>query len=306
MLFAGGLRYDLSLLSELEITKIIQEHSADILGDDSLLIVLKSKDVKSRSFKYIPRAYIISLKENTWCIFVISLSTDRPAQCLAPELNRFYKEFRNVDNKQELVNAMLGALKVSKRKKKLTNALLDHLDFEKYLSELVSNQPQIIIATDELGEHLNYACKGLAVEPSVLKVRAFSSGKKVVCIVEPFSPQEFLWNIRRNSKGNMPRRGEITPVSNYERPILEALIELGGKGRVREVMSKVHEKMEHSLKDKDYEKLLDGSPRWEKLVQWARYNLKSRGLLSQDSPMGTWKLSAAGQEYCENAKRTGN
>ncbi|MFW6116702.1 MAG: winged helix-turn-helix domain-containing protein [bacterium] len=99
------------------------------------------------------------------------------------------------------------------------------------------------------------------------------------------------------------RRGQKTPQQAYHRPVLEALQELGGSGRVHDVLALVEKKVRGLLGSIDYEKLPSGSSvRWQNTAQWARLDLVKEGLLKSDSPPGVWELSERGLEQVKDTR----
>jgi len=112
---------------------------------------------------------------------------------------------------------------------------------------------------------------------------------------------------QRRSKAKYPRvvsKGEKTPRQAFRIPILEALVELGGKGKTDEILEKVERKMKHILKSVDYEKLPSGVMiRWQNTAQWERYIMVQDGLLRSDSPKGIWEITEKGRKFLENSKR---
>jgi len=85
------------------------------------------------------------------------------------------------------------------------------------------------------------------------------------------------------------------PEDAYRRPILEALGELGGSGRVRDVLEIVERKMRSIFSDVDYQRLKSGEIRWYNTACFVRQGLKEEGLLESESPHGVWELSAMGK-----------
>jgi len=99
------------------------------------------------------------------------------------------------------------------------------------------------------------------------------------------------------------KRGEITPLADYTLPILEALIEMGGSGRVQNVLDRVFTKMKNRLKPKDLEKLPSGTfIRWKNKAQWQRLILKDQGYLKRDSPRGIWEITDEGRKLYKDLK----
>jgi len=87
--------------------------------------------------------------------------------------------------------------------------------------------------------------------------------------------------------------GYRTPVGAFRRPILTALVELGGRARLDEVLHLVEEKMRDVLNEYDRQPLPSKPQeiRWRNTAQWCRYYLVKEGLLKGDSPPGIWEIS---------------
>lgn len=89
-----------------------------------------------------------------------------------------------------------------------------------------------------------------------------------------------MWEVfqkRFVEKGNIKKlkKDLRTPEDEFRIPILEALVELGGKAEMKEVLKKVEEKMKHKLNQHDHEGLPSNPSlkRWEKTAQWCRNTL---------------------------------
>lgn len=90
-------------------------------------------------------------------------------------------------------------------------------------------------------------------------------------------------------------RGKKVQNKAYERPILEAIYELGGRGRMGEVLDIVERKMSHLFSSVDYEMNPNGTDRrWRNTAQWVRYSLVKRGFLKEKSGHGIWELTDKG------------
>lgn len=99
------------------------------------------------------------------------------------------------------------------------------------------------------------------------------------------------------------KTGNRTSQAEYRIPILESLIEMGGKGKIREVLGRVKSKIGHKLTTTDLERLSSGrSIRWKNAVQWERQKMKEEGLLRKDSPMGVWEITEKGKNYYHHQK----
>lgn len=102
----------------------------------------------------------------------------------------------------------------------------------------------------------------------------------------------------RHKKTKRASVGETTPQSGYIRPLLQALVDLGGRAPVDKVLDRVYELVRHQLKPKDLEKVPSGEDlRWRNATMWMRYKLKQQGYIKPDSPKGIWEITDAGREY---------
>lgn len=98
------------------------------------------------------------------------------------------------------------------------------------------------------------------------------------------------------------RKGQITPHTDYFRPILEVLVSMGGKGKTAEVLDRLGERMKPVLKPKDYDFLeSDGkSIRWRNAAQWARNTMVNTDGRMKRSSRGLWEISNTGREWLRN------
>lgn len=100
----------------------------------------------------------------------------------------------------------------------------------------------------------------------------------------------------RGGKSRLPR-GLRTPEDAFRRPILEALVELGGKASIGEVLDLVEKKMRAKLTKHNFEPLPSDpkSIRWRNTAQWCRNTLVREGMMKQDSPHGIWEIADLGR-----------
>ncbi len=113
---------------------------------------------------------------------------------------------------------------------------------------------------------------------------------------------EFVEGIKKRGKRQLLaqrlQRGLRTPEDAFRRPILEALVELGGSSTVDRVLDLVYEKMKDRLNEYDLQPLtsMPEQVRWRNTAQWCRYTMVREGLLKPDSPRGVWEITEAGRK----------
>jgi len=100
------------------------------------------------------------------------------------------------------------------------------------------------------------------------------------------------------------RKGLRTPTDAYFQPILQVLDQMGGRGKVSDVLARVGQVMKPVLKDVDYQPLNSDPdiPRWRNAAQWARNTMRQEGLIKGDSPHGTWEISDKGRATLRKPK----
>ncbi len=103
---------------------------------------------------------------------------------------------------------------------------------------------------------------------------------------------------QRQNLGRL-QRGMRTRTEAYYVLILHVLSEMGGSGKVAEVLDRVGKKMKGVLKKPDYEPLVSSPDnlRWRNAAQWARNSMVNEGLLKKDSPRGVWEISNKGKQH---------
>lgn len=96
------------------------------------------------------------------------------------------------------------------------------------------------------------------------------------------------------------KSGEITGHMEFCGPLLEVLVEMGGKGKTREALDRLGLKMKGALKPKDLEphESKGHQIRWRNTAQWARNHMVNEdGRMKKGSPNGIWEISDIGRKW---------
>lgn len=101
---------------------------------------------------------------------------------------------------------------------------------------------------------------------------------------------------RKRGSGTRAPAGSLLPEAQYELPLLEALIELGGSAPTSEVVDRLGKTLDDKLTDGDREMLSSGEVRWRNRVQFVRLGLIKGGHMMKDSPRGVWEITDAGRQ----------
>ena len=100
----------------------------------------------------------------------------------------------------------------------------------------------------------------------------------------------------------LPPQGPGTPTDAFRLPILQALMEMGGKAPRVQVFARIHEMMNDQMKAHDIACVPSGSVRWHGKAQSARQAMVREGLIRDDSPHGVWEITEAGRQALAKAR----
>jgi restriction system protein len=111
---------------------------------------------------------------------------------------------------------------------------------------------------------------------------------------------------REHPVSGRARRGQRTPEEAFRLPLLQTLVELGGRAKVNAVIDRVGNKLAGRLNEFDLAPVASNPNeiRWRNAVKWCRNTLVGEGLLAADSPRGEWEVTDAGRRLIEQQART--
>lgn len=91
---------------------------------------------------------------------------------------------------------------------------------------------------------------------------------------------------------------EKTPLWEYYRPLLQALVELGGEASLSDLEEKVEPILTSVLKPGEMTVMSEGKPSWKKAVRRARRHMVKEGFLEDHSGL-KWRISSQGKRVAE-------
>jgi restriction system protein len=95
------------------------------------------------------------------------------------------------------------------------------------------------------------------------------------------------------------KRGDQTPLWEFYRPILQALVSLGGNATRKEIEAKLEETIGGSLKESDCITNSRGIPRWKIMVGRARKHMIAEGFVTGENLL-RWKITAKGEQAAKS------
>lgn len=282
---------------ENQLEEIVKEHTKDIFGEDSIYFE-KRKISSELGIRAIPDGFVINFRSKRLYVIEIELSTHK-FDHVFPQGRRHIDAMRDFTTKEKLVELFYNEIENDSRKKLLAKNFVDG-DLHRFLTH-ISKDPELVIVVDSFSNEIDQAGKDLSAR--IVEFKTFERegvGLSVHAhLFEPLIKLEKLPDVISKADIN------ITPTRKYRVPILEALDEMHGRGKVKDVLEKVEAKMKDKLTENDYKKIPSGTIlRWRNHAMWERMNMKLDGLLKEESPRGIWEITDKGQNYLKNMSKS--
>ena len=171
---------------------------------------------------------------------------------------------------------------------------------EKYLKAKDFAKAKTLTEYAERLQDLREKVKALQREYQTI-LRIFSEKIPTQVQIEQVKPTQVR---KKKVKGKL-KKGLRTPEEQFIIPILEAIIELGGRAKVKDVLERVYDKMKKILNSYDEEPLRSrrNVKRWVNTARWARQKMVDEGLLAKNSPRGIWEITEKGRKYYYEEKK---
>lgn len=189
-----GVRYQLnSPQSESELENAIRENHKDVFGPDSFYFDVKSK-IKSRAgVGSIPDGYIILFDPNPkWCILEVELASHPIYDHLIPQLTKFNRGIEDSRTRKKLVDIFYSTINEDELLKARLKKKIKSGEVYKFVSDLISEDPLIIVAIDERTDEVEEALRDIRGEVRILEFRTFRrealSDKLNAYLFEPIFP----------------------------------------------------------------------------------------------------------------------
>jgi len=160
--------------AEAALEKSIQENSRHIFGENSFYFDVKKVLRSKAGIASIPDGYAILFEPRPrWCIVEVELASHPIYEHVISQLSKFNRGIEDTQTRKNIVDLLYDAfskddiLKAQLKKKIKTGEIY------KFISDLLSEDPLIIVAIDEKTEELQEALTDLRGEVRVLEFKTF-------------------------------------------------------------------------------------------------------------------------------------
>jgi len=163
MLIIDGVKYKLWTPKdeEKEFHPMIKEHSREIFGQNSIYFDIKHKLRSKSGIAAIPDAYVINLsKPSEWYIIENELASHEVYDHIVPQVSKFVDSIEELETQKSIVDALDNEINQNKVLKGYIEKMTGQDTF-RFLSELISRPPRIVIVINEVVPEIERANKSL-------------------------------------------------------------------------------------------------------------------------------------------------
>jgi hypothetical protein len=171
-----GIRYQLTTpKSEAVLENAIQSNCQHIFGPDTFYFDIKRKIKSKAGVASIPDGYVIFFtpKKARWAIIEVELASHPIHNHVIPQLNKFNIGIEDGSTRKNLVEILYGVFDEDEVLKARLKQKIKTGEIYKFISDLVSEKPLIVVAIDQRTEELNEALKFIVGEVQVVEFRTF-------------------------------------------------------------------------------------------------------------------------------------
>jgi Restriction Enzyme Adenine Methylase Associated len=244
IILVDGVRYNplkpIDDFKEVELERVIQSNAHHIFGPDSFYFDIKRKIKSSSGVGSIPDAYVILFDPNPrWCILEVELSAHSAYDHVIPQLTKFKRAIEDSASRKQIIEMLYEMIKADSVLEAQIRKCLKSGEIYKFVSDLISEKPIIVVAIDEKTAQLEEALGDIAIDIKVLEFKMFRreavSGAVNAYIFDPIvGHRSAAPIIKSDEPTKVVDRNTILPVglrlhSIYKGKTFTAEIVAGGK-----------------------------------------------------------------------------
>lgn len=174
-LLVDGVKYKhCSPKSEDELESMIKEHTKDIFGKDSLYFDIKKKIKSKAGITSIPDGYVVSFTGRPhWHIVEVELSSHPLHEHVVPQISKFISGVRSLEGQKELINSLYNEIKANPLNEICVKEKIGSGEIYRFLSDLISNPPTLVLIIDKKSEELDEVCRSLPLNTKTIEFKTY-------------------------------------------------------------------------------------------------------------------------------------
>lgn len=162
-----------SFETENQFEKIVFGQFKSIFGDNAILFD-KQKIRTATGIGAIPDAFVISPDKKKWYIIEVELASHSVYEHIIPQITKFKNALDNIQTRKTLSKYFDKAIEDDLSKLASWVSATDDKNVFRLLSEILDEEPQLLIIIDDTNEELEIASKNLPFATSINIFKTFS------------------------------------------------------------------------------------------------------------------------------------
>ena len=178
VLLVDGVKYYLWTpeKEEEEFHPMIKEHSQEIFGKNSLYLPIEEFLISEAGRGAMPDGFAIVFSERPEMYIVeVELSSHDLDRHIVEQINRFVRVLKNPDNRKKIADDLEEKIRSNPIDEAFLKQEIGTKEIYKFLSDLVSQHPRIVIIIENKDDKLIEACENLKVSPIIKEFKTFVS-----------------------------------------------------------------------------------------------------------------------------------
>lgn len=175
VILIDGVRYVMTAPeSELALAEIIEKNYQHIFGEDSFYFNLKRQITSGSGIGSIPDAYAIVFDTHPrWCILEVELALHPLYEHIVTQLTKFNRGIENSASRKKIIDMLYDAIKEDPILEVRVTQKIGSGEIYKFVSELISSSPTIIVVIDKRTKDLEEAVKDIRGDVRILEFKIF-------------------------------------------------------------------------------------------------------------------------------------
>jgi hypothetical protein len=176
MLLIDGVKYYLwtPVKEEEDFHPIIKEHCKEIFGEHSIYLPIEEFLVSEAGRGAMPDGLAIIFSERPEMYLVeIELSTHDLDKHIVEQMNRFVRALKNSENRKRLADDIEREIRRNLMDEAFVKQEIGTREIYRFISDVVSQPPRIVILIENKGDKLVEACENLRIQPAIREFKTF-------------------------------------------------------------------------------------------------------------------------------------
>ncbi|MEM1551310.1 MAG: hypothetical protein QXH03_01405 [Candidatus Bathyarchaeia archaeon] len=172
MLIIDGVKFNLYVpKSEKEFEDLVKEHLSEILGKDSLYFDIKPELRSKAGIGSKPDGIAVRLDEPSFYVVEFELAGRPIHDHIIAQISKFNKAFKNSETKLKMAEAIYSEISSDPFMNTLVKSKKD--EPFKFLTEVFSSKPKLVIIVNEASDELKEAVEDLPFESKIIEFKTF-------------------------------------------------------------------------------------------------------------------------------------